>query len=402
MSDRIEDNPSQTASAGGSGRRRQLLMRLATVFVLLAVGYGTYWWFIGRFADTTDDAYVAGNVVGVSPQVAGTAVAIYADATDLVRQGQPLVQLDDTDTRIALDRAEAGLAQTVRQVRQMFDNVRRLRAMVRLREVELARSREDLARRQTLIASQAVSREDLEHARIAYEGAQAALRVSQHELQSASALVAGSTVEHHPLVEEAKARLREAYVAWVRHMILAPVTGYVAKRSVQVGQRVTPGMLLMAVVPLEQLWVDANFKEGQFSDIRLGQPATMNSDLYGSSVVYHGKVLGIGAGTGSAFALLPPQNASGNWIKIVQRVPVRVSLDPRELAKNPLRVGLSMKVSIDTHDRSGDILARTPTEKVMYRTSVYTGSTVGVDRLIRSIIRANDPRAAHSTIHLRR
>ncbi|MHB8257535.1 MAG: HlyD family secretion protein [Acidiferrobacterales bacterium] len=402
MSDRIDDSPSQTVETGRNSRRKQMLWRLATVFVLLAAGFGAYWWFIGRFADTTDDAYVGGNVVGVSPQVAGTVVAIDADTTDLVRRGQPLVELDDTDTRIALDRAEAVLAQTVRQVRQMFDNVRRLRATVSLREVELARSKEDLARRETLIASHAVSREDFEHARIAYEGAQAALRVAQHELQSALALVKGSTVEHHPLVEEAKARLREAYVAWARHLVPAPVTGYVAKRSAQLGERVAPGMLLMAVVPLNEIWVDANFKEDQLSDIRLGQPATMTSDLYGSSVVYHGKVLGIGAGTGSSFELLPPQNASGNWIKIVQRVPVRVSLDPQELVKHPLRIGLSMKVSIDIHNRSGETLARRPTGKVVYSTPVYTGSTAGAERLILRIIRANDPGAGHIADGLRR
>ncbi len=401
MSDRIEDAPPQGATAEGNGRRRQLLVRLATVFVLLAAGYGAYWWLIGRFAETTDDAYVAGNVVGVSPQVAGTVVAIDADATDLVRQGQPLVQLDATDSRIALQQAEAALAQTVRQVRQMFDNVRRLRAMDSLRETELARARDDLARRATLIASDAVSREDFEHAKTAYEGAQAALRVSRHELQSALALVAGSTVEHHPLVEEAKARLRAAYVAWARRVIVAPVTGYVAKRSVQVGQRVAPGMLLMAVVPLNQLWVDANFKESQLSDIRIGQPVTMTSDLYAGSVAYHGKVLGIGAGTGSAFELLPPQNASGNWIKIVQRVPVRVSLDPHELAKDPLRIGLSMQVSVDTHVRSGEILARTPTAQVVYRTPVFASATVGAEALIRRIIRENDPRAGRAMVRLR-
>ena len=287
MSDHVEGVPPQKASTESSGRRRQLLMRLATVFVLLAAGYGAYWWFIGRFAETTTDAYVAGNIVGVSAQVSGTVVAIDADATDRVRQGQPLVQLDATDTRIALQRAEAALGETVREVRQMFDNVGRLKAVVSLRQAELARAREDLARRSRLVASHAVSREDFQHAQVAYDSAQAALRVAQHELQSAAALVAGSTVEHHPLVEEAEARLREAYVAWVRRVVVAPVSGYVAKRGVQVGQREAPGVLLMAVVPLNQLWVDANFKESQLSDIRIGQPVTMSSDLYGSSTTYH-------------------------------------------------------------------------------------------------------------------
>ncbi len=401
MSDHVEGVPPQKASTESSGRRRQLLMRLATVFVLLAAGYGAYWWFIGRFAETTTDAYVAGNIVGVSAQVSGTVVAIDADATDRVRQGQPLVQLDATDTRIALQRAEAALGETVREVRQMFDNVGRLKAVVSLRQAELARAREDLARRSRLVASHAVSREDFQHAQVAYDSAQAALRVAQHELQSAAALVAGSTVEHHPLVEEAEARLREAYVAWVRRVVVAPVSGYVAKRGVQVGQRVAPGVLLMAVVPLNQLWVDANFKESQLSDIRIGQPVTMSSDLYGSSTTYHGRVLGIGAGTGSAFELLPPQNASGNWIKIVQRVPVRVGLDPREVTRHPLRIGLSMRVAVNTHDRAGRVLAHTPADKVVYRTPVFNDVADGADVLIRRIIRANDPRAGRILIRPR-
>ena len=393
MSDNIKENPS-AIGASGNGRRKQLLLRLALVFALLGLAYGAYWLLIGRFAETTDDAYVAGNIVGISPQISATVVAIDADETDLVQQGQSLVRLDDTDTRIALSQAKAGLAQTVRQVHQMFDNVGRLRATIRLREAEVARTKEDLARRQTLVASQAVSQEDLDHAKTAYQGAQAALRVAQHEYQAALVLVAGTTIRHHPLVEEAKARLRAAYVAWERCAVLSPVTGYVAKRSVQVGQRVAPGTPLMAIVPLNQLWVEANFKEDQLENIRIGQPVSMTADVYGGSVVYRGKVLGVGAGTGSAFALLPPQNASGNWIKIVQRIPVRVSLNPRELLKHPLRIGLSMKVSIDTHHRSGEMLALTPTRKAVYSTVVPVDSTA-VDRLINSIIKRNSPGRTH-------
>jgi len=395
MNDNSQDKSSQPAAASGNGRRKQLLLRLALVFVVIAIGYGGYWWLVARFAETTDDAYVTGNAVGVTPQIAATVVAIDADETDFVLQGQPLVRLDDTDTRIALDQAKANLAQTVREVRQMFDNAGRLRATIRLRETEVARTKDDLARREALIGSRAVSQEDLEHAKIAYEGAQAALRVAQHEFQAASAMVAGANIDHHPLVEEAKARLRGAYVAWERRAVLAPVTGYVAKRSVQVGQHVVPGTLLMAIVPLGQLWVDANFKEGQLSNIRDGQPVAMTTDLYGDSVIYHGKVVGVGAGTGSAFALLPPQNASGNWIKIVQRIPVRVSLDPRELAKNPLRIGLSIDASVDTHNRSGDTLARTSIREIVYSTPVYT-DIGAADKLIRNIINANYPRDTHN------
>jgi len=370
-----------------NGKRKRLLLQLAMVFLLAGAGYAIYWALVGRFHESTDDAYVAGNVISVVPQIASTVTAIEADETNLVRQGQPLVKLDDTDTAIALDQAKANLAETVRQVRQMSANLERLRANVRLRQADLAKAKEDFARREALIKRRAVSREELQHTRTAYEAAQAALRAAQHELAAQEAIVGGTSVKDHPLVQAAEAKLREAYVNWTRHVVLAPVNGYVARRSVQIGQRVTPGTPLMSIVPLDELWVEANFKEDQFGGIRIGQPVTITADLYGSSVVFHGHVLGVSAGTGAAFALLPPQNASGNWIKIVQRVPVRISLDPKELAERPLRLGLSLKVSVDTHDRSGDILARRPAAATVYSTPVYNGQKNNdVDALIRRII----------------
>jgi len=389
----MSENTNQTSpppAKNGNGRRKRLLLQLGAAFVVAGLAYSIYWWLVGQYHESTDDAYVAGNVVSISPQVAGTVTAIDADQTDLVRQGQPLIRLDDTDTAIALDAAKANLADTVRQVRQMFERLKELRASVVLREADVARAREDLSRRAALIAEHAVSNEELQHARTAYDTAQAALSAAQHQVAAAASLVSGTDVEHHPLVLAAEAKLREAYLEWQRHVVLSPVSGYVAQRSVQLGSRVTPGMPLMTVVPLNQLWVEANFKEDQFSGIRLGQPVDMTADLYGGSVEFHGKVLGVGAGTGAAFALLPPQNASGNWIKIVQRVPVRISLDPRELAEKPLRVGLSMQVAIDTHDRAGQILARTPVSGTRYQTPVYDEPVAAVDRLITSIVRAND------------
>jgi len=389
----MSDNTNQTsppAAKNGNGRRKRLLLQLGAAFIVAGVAYSIYWWLVGQYHESTDDAYVAGNVVSVSPQVTGTVTSIDADETDLVQQGQPLIRLDDTDTAIALDSAKANLADTVRQVRQMFERLKELRASVTLREADVARAKEDLTRREALIAEHAVSNEELQHARTAYDTAQAALNAAQHQVAAAASLVSGTDVEHHPLVLAAEAKLREAYLEWQRHVVLSPVSGYVAQRSVQLGSRVTPGMPLMTVVPLNQLWVEANFKEDQFSDIRLGQPVTMTADLYGGSVEFHGKVLGVGAGTGAAFALLPPQNASGNWIKIVQRVPVRISLDPPELAEKPLRVGLSMQVAIDTHDRAGNILARTPVSGTRYQTTAYADRTAAVDQLIAAIVRAND------------
>ncbi len=376
-------------NADRNGRRKRWLIQLATVFLLLGAGYSVYWWFFGRFTETTDDAYVAGNIVDVTPQIAGTVTAISADETDLVEQGQSLVELDDTDTSIALEQAKANLAETVRRIRQMFEHLDQLRENVALRKTDVAKAKEDYTRRRALIAAHAVSQEELQHARNAYETAQAALRAARYELAAVAALAGNTDIEHHPLVEAAKAKLREAYVEWERHRVPAPVTGYVAKRSVQIGQRVSPGVPLMTIVPLSQLWVEANFKEDRLADIRIGQPVRMTADVYGGSVIYHGKVVGVGAGTGGVFALLPPQNASGNWIKIVQRVPVRVSLDPHEIAKNPLRIGLSMKIAVDTHDRGGAMLAGTPVREVRYSTSVYDNESAQVDALVRAIVDGN-------------
>ena len=373
----------------GNGKRKRWLLQLTAVIVIVGAVYAAYWWTIGQYYETTDDAYVAGNLVNVSPQISATVTAIDTDETELVQQGQPLVRLDDTDTAIALDQAKANLAETVRRVRQMFETAGQLRATVALRESDLDRAKDDVVRRQALIRQHAVSKEDLQHARSAYAVAQASLRVVQHELAASNALVGGVDVEHHPMVLASEAKLRATYVEWQRHVVPAPVSGYVARRSVQVGQRVAPGITLLTIVPLDQLWIEANLKEDQFEDIRLGQPVTMTADLYGSDVKFHGKVLGVSAGTGAAFALLPPQNASGNWIKIVQRVPVRIALDAHELASHPLRLGLSMKVSIDTHDRSGETLARAPATGGRYQTDVYTGQNDAADKLIAAIVSAN-------------
>lgn len=385
----MSDAAPAPAPASTNARRKRLLLRLAVLFLIAGAGYAGYWWTIGQYRETTDDAYVAGNLVNVSPQISATVTAIDADETELVRQGQPLVRLDDTDTAIALDQAKASLGETVRQVRQMFETAGQLRDSVALRQSELDRAKEDVARRAAVIREQAVSGEELQHAQTAYASAQAALRVARHELAASTALVSGTDVVHHPQVLAAEARLRAAYVEWQRHVVPAPVSGYVARRSVQIGQRVAPGVTLLTIVPLDQLWIEANLKEDQFEDIRLGQPVTMTADLYGGDVTFHGKVLGVGAGTGAAFALLPPQNASGNWIKIVQRVPVRIALDAHEVASHPLRIGLSMKVAIDTHDRSGDTLARAPARAGRYQTDVYAGQDGAVDKLIAAIVNAN-------------
>jgi membrane fusion protein (multidrug efflux system) len=373
----------------GNNRRRILLFRLGAFFLLAGITCATYWLLIGRYHENTEDAYVGGNIVQVTPQITGTVVAINTDETSLARMGESLIRLDDTDASVALEQVKAELAENVRQASQLYARVSQLRALVVNRETELVRAREDNARRQASLADRSVAEEDAQHAALGVKMAEANLAAAKHELAAAQAAVQGITPEHHPIVERVKARLRETYLTLRRTAIPAPVTGYVAKRSVQVGQRVSPGMPLMAVVPLDQLWVDANFKEDQLVDMRIGQPVKLTADLYGGNIIYHGKVLGIGVGTGSAFALLPPQNATGNWIKVVQRVPVRVALSPEELTKYPLRIGLSMRVEVDIHDRSGQVLATQPAPTSLLATQVYQPPMAEIDRLIDHIVRAN-------------
>jgi membrane fusion protein (multidrug efflux system) len=297
--------------------------------------------------ESTDNAYVQGNVVQLTPQIAGTVIGIYADDTDFVKAGTTLMQLDTADAKVALEEAESNLAKTVRQVRNLYATAGQLAATVRQHDAERARAADDLSRREKLAASGFISHEALQHERTTLSAADAAAAAAKQQLAAHQALVEHTTLESHPDVRAASARVQEAYLAYSRTALPAPVSGYVAKRNVQLGQRIAAGTPLMAVIPLDEVWVDANFKEGQLRDVRVGQPVTVHADLYGGDADYHGRVVGVSAGSGSAFALLPSQNASGNWIKVVQRLPVRVQLDSRELAAHPLRVGLSMDAKID-------------------------------------------------------
>ena len=346
-------NNTAPAQGQASPKRKKILLTLGSIFVLAAIGYGAYWALVARYAEDTDNAYVQGNVVQVTPQVGGTVSRIYVQDTDHVKAGQPLVSLDTADTQVALDQAEAQLAQTVREVRTLYASQAQASANLALRKAELMRAKDDLARRKSLAGSGAVSAEEIRHAESAVSAAQAAYEAAKEQLASGRALTDGTSVANHPNVQRAAAKVEEAMLARSRATLYAPVSGEIAKRNVQLGQRIAPGTPLMAIVPLQQLWVDANFKESQLREMRVGQPVTMTADLYGDDVEYHGKVVGLSAGTGSAFALLPAQNATGNWIKVVQRVPVRISLDPKELAAHPLRIGLSMRAAVDLHDQHG-------------------------------------------------
>ncbi len=390
---------SQDDKAGGpapNGRRARLLMLLFGLFILAGIAYAVYWALVARYVESTDDAYVGGNLVQITPQVAGTVLRIGADDTDYVKAGQTLVELDQADARVALDQAEAALAKSVRQVRNLMATTASIEASVALRRTELERSRADLARRAPLAASGALPAEELQHAHDAVAAGRASLEAAEQQLAAHQTLIDHTSVETHPEVQSAAARVSEAYLAYARTALPSPVSGIVAKRGVQVGQRVAPGTPLMAVIPLDQVWVDANFKERQLLNLRPGQAVKLRADIYGSAVEFHGRVAGFGAGTGSAFALLPPQNATGNWIKVVQRVPVRIALDPAELARHPLQIGLSMLVDVDTHQRDGELRPAAARSAPAYQTKVYGSLAALADQRVAAIISANGghPRAA--------
>jgi membrane fusion protein (multidrug efflux system) len=365
-----------------------------------AVAWGGWHWVVASRYQTTDNAYVAGNVVQITPQVGGTVLSIGADDTDYVRAGQVLVQLDPADYLVQLAQAESQLAQTARQTRTLYANNAPLAAQVAQREADLqrlkadaAKARDDVERRRPLTATGAVGKEEFEHAQAVFtaasnavSAADAAVRAAKAQLAAAEAQTQGSTAEDFPAVMAAAAKVREAYLALQRTRLVAPVDGYVAKRGVQLGQRVAAGAPLMTVVDLHHLWVDANFKESQLADLRMGQKVALTADVYGDKTTYEGQVVGLGAGTGAAFSLLPAQNATGNWIKVVQRVPVRISLAPEALQQHPLRVGLSMDVKVDIRDQDGLALANAPRTAPVAQTTVYDGTLAQADARIARLI----------------
>jgi membrane fusion protein (multidrug efflux system) len=394
---------SSEAPAASNGKRRRALTALAAVVIVVGGGWGVYEWLVASHYEDTDNAYVQGNVIQITPQISGTVMSIMADDTDFVKAGQPLVQLDPADAKVALDQSEAALAQAVRQVRTLYANNGSLAAQVTLRQSDIvraqsdiARAQDDLQRRQSLSGNGAVSKEELSHSETALANAKSALAAAQagvvtarEQLLSNQSLTDGTSVADHPSVLSAAAKVREAYLATQRVAMPAPVDGYVAKRTVQLGQRVAAGTPMMSIVPLNQVWVDANFKEVQLRNIRLGQPVKLTADLYGKKIEYNGKVAGLGVGTGAAFALLPAQNATGNWIKVVQRVPVRITLDPEQLKTSPLRVGLSMDAEIDVSAKDGKMLADAPRASALSQTQVYSSEDNGSDAVVQRIIAAN-------------
>ncbi len=385
-----------TAPAGAvvapppKSRRGFFLKLLVLVLILAGIGW-TVWYFVdGRWYEDTDDAYVNGNVVQITPQIAATVLSITADDGDLVHKGDVLVKLDDSDAQIAILSARAELANTVRRVRGLYNNVSSAQADVAVRQTAVDRARADYNRRRDLAKSGAISAEELSHALDTLTSAESSLASAKQAYSTSKVLVDDTVVASHPDVRAAAAKLRSAYLDKARTEILAPVDGYVAKRSVQLGQRVQPGAALMAVVPLHEVWIDANFKETQLTHMRIGQPVDVTADVYGSDVVYKARIRSLGVGSGSAFSLLPAQNATGNWIKIVQRVPVRVVFtDPKQLDEKPLRIGLSTKVTVSLHDQGGPLLAQQPPTKPEFATDVYDNRLAGVDEEIARVIHDN-------------
>ena len=370
-------------------RRRRWLVGLGAALALIALVWLAWWLLEARFYESTDDAYVAGDLVNVMSQVSGTVVSIAADETDRVQAGQELVRLDATDAEIALQEAEQQLARTVRQIRTVFATRDQLRAVAGQRRSDLARAQSDFDRRRDLAASGAVSGEELGHARDALKAARDALIAAEKNLAASSALVGHTGVADNPEVRAAATQVELAWLALARTSVRAPVSGYVARRTVQLGERISPGAPLLAIVPLGRLWLEANFREVQLRHMRIGQPAAVVADLYGGHVTFHGRVAGLGMGTGSAFALLPAQNATGNWIKVVQRVPVRIALDASELSAHPLRIGLSTVVTIEVRDASGPQLAQTPPQEPVLATGAFDVDRSEIRARIEKIIEEN-------------
>lgn len=387
----MTDKKPSIASAPETLRKRKIAMLVLGSICLIVTLLGLIYWFIwGQFKEYTDDAYVNGNMVLLMPQIPGTIVEINTDDTQLVTEGQTIIKLDASDYIQALDRAKADLAQTVRQVHQSYEHAAEVQQQVILDKANLVKAQLDLQRRVGLVGNRAVSREEMQHYKTSLEAAQARYQLSLHQRDAAQALVEKTHLYTHPLVETAKANLKTAYLNLQRTTIVAPITGYIAKRNVQLGQQVSMNSAMLAIIPLHDTWIDANYKESSLANIRVNQPVTLYADAY-PGVTYHGHVMGLNAGTGSAFSLLPPQNATGNWIKIVQRLPVRIRLNNDELQKNPLQLGLSMRVTINTHSRDGSRMPQKINPRFKYETTVYLKQLTKIEPIINQILKANAP-----------
>ena len=387
MSDQQTDTP--TSLNNKSQQRKKGLSIFILLLLLIAIGSAAYWFFFIKGFEETEDAYVSGNQVMVSAQVAGNISKINVDNMDPVQAGDVLLELDDTNAKLSFEQAKSNLANAVRQVSQLNYTVKQLKSAVRANEITLAQAQGNLNRRVQLVKDGAIDKESFQHAKEAVELAKANLTTSQNQLGANQALLLDGPLSEQPQIQNAVSNLKQAWLNLERTKIRSPIKGYVARRNAQVGQAVSVGGALMAVVTTDQMWLDANFKETQLTHMRIGQPVEIHFDLYGKDKTFNGKVVGIEMGTGSAFSLLPTQNATGNWIKVVQRVPVRIQLDPQQLAENPLRIGLSATVKVNVSDSQGETLRNQAPTATLYSTNVLQYDESAVNNLIESIIRDN-------------
>jgi membrane fusion protein (multidrug efflux system) len=379
---------------GEHQRSYKFVWIFGAVAAVAVIGVLLYHFLVGQYHITTKDAYVNGNMIRLQPQVTGTVTYIGVDQTQPVKLGQILVQLDSQDAEVSLSQAKANLAQTVRDVVQLFADERRQEAVLAAQQSQLTLANQELARDRGLIGSRGISQEELDRTEQSARSAEAGIRQARASLQSVRAQIAGTQPATHPRVLLAESNLRSTWLAKNRTTVRSPLNGYMVRREVQLGQQVTPATEMVAITPLDTVWIDANFKETQLEKIRINQPVSIEADIYGSHVEYHGRVLGLTAGTGASLAVLPPENATGNWIKIVQRLPVRIGLDPRELRDHPLFLGLSTKIDIDVHDLNGASLSNVPTWPAAMQTNVYAeqdaGSTTEIDRIVQENLRGYD------------
>ena len=387
MSDQQTDT--LTSSNNKSQQRKKGLSIFILLLLLISIGSAAYWYLFIKGFEETEDAYVSGNQVMVSAQVAGNISKINVDNMDPVLAGDVLLELDDTNAKLSFEQAKSNLANAVRQVSQLNYTVKQLKSAVRANEITLAQAQGNLNRRVQLVKDGAIDKESFQHAKEAVELAKANLTTSQNQLGANQALLLDGPLSEQPQIQSAVSNLKQAWLNLERTKIRSPIKGYVARRNAQVGQAVSVGGALMAVVTTDQMWLDANFKETQLTHMRIGQPAEIHFDLYGKDKTFDGKVVGIEMGTGSAFSLLPAQNATGNWIKVVQRVPVRIQLDPQQLAENPLRIGLSATVKVNVSDSKGETLRDQAPATTLYSTNVLQYDESAVNNLIESIIRDN-------------
>lgn len=386
----VEESKEVQQRRAERARTMKRFMLYFTASVMLIASAALIYWFVwGQYEDSTEDAYVHGNIVHVSTQVPGTITSVHTDNMCFVRQGQVLYELDKTDYEIEYEKSLDNLGEVVRSVSKLYQEIDEMQANVLTRQVEKEKAYINYINRKNLVDEGAVSKEDYLDSKYDYEASITRLESAQSKLKQIYALTENTTIENHPLVLKAATDVQTAYVNLKRCVIRAPSDGIVSKRYAQVGTHIEPRDRVIAIVPLNQIWVQANYKETDLSEIRVGQRATIYADIYGSGVKYSGTVTGIDGGSGAVFSLIPPQNATGNWIKIVQRIPVRIDLDHKDLERHPLRLGASMHVTIDTENQHGTYIPEYKGDSSIYETNVYDYEEIGVQGVIEDVIRKN-------------